>query len=189
MAADTLPRSGLESLTGAVYPVPCYRAAVRRAPIAALLALVACQPEAEGLCEGNAGAPTSVEAFYRFEDVSLADGDILPIFIPPQGGIATELDVDMGGVGFETIAALEIEAVMRASGAVVADVGYVGDGLPLECVRDGEIRVRAVPVPFVDGSVLGTLSGAEVNLTVRVVRNDESVAEVTRAVTLDAQDY
>lgn len=184
-----MPRSGVDSLTGAVYPGPCYRAAVRRASIAALLALVACQPEAEGLCEGNAGASLDVEAFYRFDDIPLADDDIVPIFIPPQGGIATELDVDMRGVGFETIAALEVEAVMRASGAVVADVGYVGDGLPLECVQDGEIRVRAVPVPFVDGSVLQTLSGAEVNLTIRVVRNDEAVAEVTRAVTLDAQDY
>ncbi len=189
MAADTLPRSGGDSLTAAVYPVPCYRAVVRRAPIAAVLALVACQPGAEGLCEGNAGASIEVQAFYRFDDIPLVDDDVLPIFIPPQGGTATELDVDMRGVGFDTIAALEIEAVMRASGAVVADVGYVGGGLPLECVQDGEIRVRAVPVPFVDGSLLQTLTGAEVNLTVRVVRNDEAVAEVTRAVTLDAQDY
>ena len=189
VAADTLPRSGLDSLTAAVYPLPCYRAAVRRAVLAALFTLTACQPEAEGLCEGNAGASIEVEAFYRFEDVALTDGDVLPIFIPPQGGIATELDVDMRGVGFETLASLEIEVVMRASGAVVADVGYVGDGLPLECVQDGELRVRAVPVPFVDGSVLGTLSGAEVNVTTRIVRSDDAVSEVARVVTLDAQDY
>ena len=169
--------------------MPCYRAAVRRAVLAALFTLTACQPEAEGLCEGNAGASIEVEAFYRFEDVALTDGDVLPIFIPPQGGIATELDVDMRGVGFETLASLEIEVVMRASGAFVADVGYVGDGLPLECVQDGELRVRAVPVPFVDGSVLGTLSGAEVNVTTRIVRSDDAVSEVARVVTLDAQDY
>lgn len=165
---------------------------MRRAPIAALLVALApcaCQPEAEALCEGNAGASIDVEAFYRFEDVALADGEALPIFIPPQGGVATELDVDMHGVGFETLASLEVVAVMRASGAVVADVGHAGDGLPLECVQDGDIRVRALPVPFVEGSVLGTLSGAEVNVTIRIVRNDGAVAEVTRALTLDAQDY
>ncbi|MCR9162130.1 MAG: hypothetical protein ACE37F_28730 [Nannocystaceae bacterium] len=162
---------------------------MRRVGLAAILALAACQPEAEGLCEGNAGAPIDLEAFYRFEDVPLTDGDVVPIFNPPQGGVATELDLDLGGVGFGTLAALEIEAVMRASGAVVADVEYTGGELPLECVRDGELRLRAVPVPFVDGSVLGTLSGAEVNLTVRIRRDDDEAAEVTHAVTLEAREY
>lgn len=185
-----MPRSGLDALTAAVYPVPCYRAAVRRAPLVALLALWACQPDDdEGLCDGNAGAAAAVEAFYRFDDIPLADGDTLPIFIPPQGGIATELDIDMGGVGFETLSALEVRVVMRASQAVVADIAYAGEALPLECVRDGALKVRAMPVPFVDGSVLGTLSGAEVTLTVRLHRTDEAVAEVTHAVTLEAREY
>lgn len=150
--------------------------------------LGACQPSADpGLCEGNADAALGVEASYRFEDQPLAQGEPLPIFYPPQGGIATELDIVFRGVGFETLEALLIEATDGS--AVVADVGYTGAGLPLECVRDGELKVRAVPVPFESGTTLDALDGTTVSLEVTATRNDGATATFVQTVTLDAAEY
>lgn len=157
---------------------------------AAACVVLACgEPEEPGLCEGNGGRDVEVEAAYRFEDAPLSEDDLLPVFVPPQGGIATELDVVMGGVGFETLASLQIRAARVGDGTAVAEVHYAGGGLPLECVQDGELKVRAVPVPFLDGVTLDALDGVPVELTIRIDRRDGAVAQFAAVVTLDATQY
>lgn len=162
----------------------------RAVAVAGLTLLGACQPsEDPGLCESNAGAALGVEASYRFEDAPLAEGEALPIFHPPQGGIATELDIVILGAGFDTLETLGVRAVGMSNGATVAEVLYEGDGLPLECVQDGELKVRAVPVPFSVGTTLEGLDGAAVQLVVRVTRSDGETEEFAQAVTLDVTEY
>ncbi len=68
----------------------------------------------------------------------------------------------------------------------VAAVTYSGGGLPLECVQDGELRLRAVPVPFADGLTLESLDGAEVQVVGTLVRTDGDLAESVSTVRLDA---
>ena len=147
------------------------------------------EPQEPGLCEGNAGLDAEVEAFYRSEEVALADDDLLPVFVPPQGGIATELDVVMTGVGFDTLTSLQIRAVRVDDGSGVAEVQYSGGGLPLECVQDGVLKVRAVPVPFLDGIALQDLDDVRVEVTARIDRSDGTVAQVAAVVTLDSTAY
>ena len=150
--------------------------------------LVACADPGPALCEGNPGGDVEVDAFYRFAETPLQDGDALPVFIPPQGGIATELDVDLYGVGLDTVETLEVQAV-RGGGERVAQVSYTGGGLPLECVMHGQLKVRALPVPFDDSISLESLDALSVQLVVRLTRSDGHQGEVVHAVTLDVAEY
>ncbi len=158
-------------------------------PLLAALLLVGCTPpEDAGLCEGVPSTALDLSVSYRFEDVALADGDVVPVFVPPQGGIATELDVSLVGVGLDTVQELRVE-VTRTGGASVAAVTYSGGGLPLECVQDGELRVRAVPVPFADGLTLEVLEGAEVQVVATLVRTDGAQAAFESSVRLESVTY
>jgi len=158
-------------------------------PLLAGLVMAACTPpEDRGLCEGIPSEAVELAVSYRFEDFPLEEGDSLPVFVPPQGGIATEFDVSLGGVGLDTVDELRLE-VMRTSGVSVAAVTYSGGGLPLECVQDGELRVRAVPLPFADGLTLEALEGAEVQVVGTLVRTDGVTAEFVSAVRLDSATY
>lgn len=159
------------------------------APLLVGLLLVACtSPEDPGLCEGVPSDAVELAVSYRFEDAPLSDGDAVPVFVPPQGGIATEFDVSLKGVGLDTVEELRLD-VVRTGGASVAAVTYSGGGLPLECVQDGELRVRAVPVPFADGLTLETLEGAEVQVVGTLVRTDGEVGEFVSNVQLDSTTY
>lgn len=153
------------------------------------LVMAACAPPEEpGLCEGVPSESVALAVSYRFEDSPLEEGDSLPVFVPPQGGIATEVDVSLEGVGLDTVDELRLE-VLRVSGVSVAAVTYSGGGLPLECVQDGELRVRAVPVPFADGLTLEALEGAEVQVVGTLLRTDGASAEFVSAVRLDSETY
>ena len=187
-----LPRRGLRALIGGVYlgAAALVSSGMRSpAPFLVALAAAACAPsEDPGLCEGIPGQAVELSVSYRFEDSPLEEGDSLPVFVPPQGGIATEVDVGLGGVGLDTVEALRLE-ITRTSGVSVAAVTYSGGGLPLECVQDGELRVRGVPVPFADGLTLEALEGAEVQVVGTLVRTDGGTAEFVSAVRLDSATY
>ncbi len=168
---------------------PWYRLAVRRLVIVAF-GLLGCGPPAEpGLCESNAEVEIGVETFERFVMTALSDGDRLPVFYPPQGGIATELDLLLRGVGFQTVSMVAITVDRSDDGARLAEVSYSGDGLPLECVQDGELMLRAVPVPFSDDLVLEMLDDTDAEVTVRLERTDGEVAEDVQAVILETTDF
>jgi len=159
-------------------------------PLLAGLVMVACaSPQEDGLCEGVPNETVDLAVSVRFEDVPLADGDAVPVFVPPQGGIATEFDISLVGVGLDTVDELRLEVVRTSSGASVAAVTYSGGGLPLECVQDAELRVRAVPVPFADGLTLEALEGAEVQVVGTLVRTDGVEAEFVSSVRLDSTTY
>ena len=188
-----LPRRGLGVLTRGVYLgtsalVPCGMRQL--APLLAALVMVACAPAEEaGLCEGLPSETVDLAVAVRYEDVPLADGDTVPVFVPPQGGIATEFDISLLGVGLDTVDELRLEILRTSSGASVAAVAYSGGGLPLECVQDGELRVRAVPVPFADGLTLEALEGAEAQVVGTLVRTDGAEAEFVSRVLLDSTSY
>lgn len=152
--------------------------------------MVSCAaPEESGLCEGVPSTAVDLSVATRFEDVALADGDSVPVFVPPQGGIATEFDLRLVGVGLDTVDELRLEVMRVDTGVSVAAVTYSGGGLPLECVQDGELRLRAVPVPFADGLTLESLDGAEVQVVGTLVRTDGDLAESVSTVRLDATTY
>ncbi len=160
------------------------------APLVAGFVLAACSPAEEaGLCEGLPSEAVGLAVAARFEDAPLADGDAVPVFVPPQGGIATELDISLVGVGLDTVQELRLGVTRISNGDSVASVTYSGAGLPLECVRDGELRIRAVPVPFNDGVTLEALEGAEVQLAGMLLRTDGAQAEFVSSVQLDSTTY
>lgn len=188
-----LPRRGVGGLTGGVYLGRWALVRFGMRPLALLLSgltVMACTPAQEaGLCEGVPSEAVDLTVAVRFEDVPLEDGDSVPVFVPPQGGIATEFDISLLGVGLDTVDELRLEIVRISSGASVAAVTYSGGGLPLECVQDAELRVRAVPVPFADGLTLEALEGAEVQVVGTLVRTDGAEAEFVSSVQLDSTTY
>ncbi len=157
--------------------------------LAALVSVTCTSDEDAGLCEGVPSEMVSLAVASRFEDAPLADGDSMPVFVPPQGGIATEFDLSLVGVGLDTVDELRLQVVRVVGGASVAAVNYSGAGLPLECVQEGELRVRAVPVPFSDDLTLEGLGGLEVQVVGTLVRTDGVEAEFRVQVVLDSAMY
>lgn len=141
------------------------------------------------MCEGVPSTAVELAIATRFEDVPLADGDAVPVFVPPQGGIATEFDISLLGVGLDTVDELRLDVVHSGSGEFVATITYSGGGLPLECVQDGELRLRGVPVPFADGLTLENLDGSDVQVVGTLVRTDGEAAESVSMVRLEATTY
>ncbi len=129
-----------------------------------------------------------VDVAYRGADAPLADGDTLPVFNPPQGGIATELDVTIEGAGFDIVETLQID-VAAGSGQSLSATTYMGALLPFECVREGVVHVRNIPVAFDDAFELEALDGTEVELTVTVTREDGAQSQASAAVLLAATSY
>jgi len=158
--------------------------------IAAGCGVLACAepPPEQELCAAP-GEALDIEVFYRAADEPLADGDSLPVFVPPQGGIATELDVVLRGVGFETVGRVAFEVSRPGDAAVLASSEYGGGGLPLQCVRDGELKLRAVPLPFADGVPLDGLDGMQVVLTARLEHADGSEVADAHAVVLESSAF
>lgn len=167
------------------------RAAARPRTAASLLALAAAllagcpEPQPSGPCGPEDGDPVLTLA-NRGGGPRLADGVDVEIFLPPQGGVFTELDVTIDGLDQSELDTLHVLVEARATGAPLADIRYVGSVIPLLCTDDDVLAVQYMPVGFTDPVSIDALDGVEATVTgtLETTRGDFSVAHdvVLRAV-------
>ncbi len=162
---------------------------ISRTCILGVLALGACaQPEEPGVCEARPLGRLGILVAYRGVDAPLRDGDALAVFEPPQGGIATELDVTIEGAGFEVLETLQID-VFGERGQTLSTNTYVGSLLPFRCIREGVVEVGNIPVAFDDALTLEALDMKDAELVVTVVRTDGQTSDAGASVMLEAASY
>jgi hypothetical protein len=106
----------------------------------------------------------------------LSEGGEVPVFIPPQGGIFTELDLVTRGIAVETITFVQV-TIDSDAGERVAEQPYPGYAVPLLCIGDDTAYVPRMPVRFAEGLVLEALEGVEGELELVL---EASGAEHTR---------
>lgn len=150
--------------------------------------LAGCPAEPSGPCATEDGTPVLTLA-NRGDGPRLADGVDVEIFLPPQGGVFTELDVTIDGLAQSDLDFLHIVFDDRDTGERLADVRYLGEVLPLLCTEDDDaLEVQYMPVGFTDPVVIAELDGVEATVTgtLETSRGDVSVAY---DVTLRAVDY
>ena len=154
-----------------------------------LAALAGCPaPEPSGPCGNEAGDPV-LTLGTRGGGPVLADGEEVEIFLPPQGGVFTELDVTIDGLASDDLELLHVVFEARTTGESLADVQYLGNLIPLLCTEDGDrLEVQYMPVGFTEPVVLAELDGVEATVTgtLETTRGDFSVAY---DVVLRAVDY
>lgn len=135
-------------------------------------------PAPSGPCGTDDGDPV-LTLGNRGGGPLLTDGADVEIFLPPQGGVFTELDVTIEGLSQSDLEYLHIVFEDRDGGEPLADVRYVGEVLPLLCTEDDDaLVVQKMPVGFTDPVVLADLDGvaATVAGTLETSRGDFSVA-------------
>lgn len=150
--------------------------------------LAGCPAGPSGPCDTEDGNPVLTLA-NRGGGPRLVDGADVEIFLPPQGGVFTELDVTIDGLAQRDLDYLHIVFEDRDTGERLADVRYLGEVLPLLCTEEGDaLVVQYMPVGFTDPVVLAELDGvvATVTGTLETSRGDVSVAY---DVTLRAVEY
>lgn len=160
-----------------------------RALAFASVLLVGCPaPAPSGPCGTEDGDPV-LTLGNRGGGPLLADGADVEIFLPPQGGVFTELDVTIEGLAQSDLEVLHIVFDDRDTGEPLADVRYLGELLPLLCAEeDDALVVQKMPVGFTDPVVLADLDGvaATVTGTLETSRGDFGVGY---DVVLRAVDY
>ena len=158
----------------------------RRIAAGLVLALVGCPGGGEGVCEGE-GELAVVLAPNHGDTSPLSDGSTLAIFPPPQGGVFTELDVELSGLRADDLGQLQIR-IVRDDGANLSTQTYQGSGLPLLCDDDGSLSVTGLPVGFDLTYTLEELDGDAATLTVDVITAGETLTE-SWAITLVVVEY
>jgi hypothetical protein len=127
-----------------------------------------------GPCSGQ-GDPSVIVS--RRDDAAppLTDGDDLDVFLPPQGGTFTELDVVIVGLASDDIDSLRIAIRRRDDATVLADQSYRGNPLPYQCLPDDSLLLQNVPVGFEEWVILEELEGVEIELAVLVASGQDVV--------------
>lgn len=107
----------------------------------------------------------------------LADGVVVDVFPPPQGGVFTELDVIIDDLDAGELEFLRIQIDAIDTRESLASVSYFGDAIPLRCDDDERLVVDYLPVAFLDGVSLDGLDGVEATVsgTLETTRGDFSV--------------
>lgn len=140
------------------------------------LSLAACPDEPSG-DDGGCPLPGATPAITLAPDQGdadvLVDGAVVPVFPPPQGGVFTELDVELTGVDADDVEQLRIE-ITDASGPRLATQVYFGSGLPLRCIESGALTIDALPVGFDESVELSQLDGVAITLAAIVTTADDT---------------
>lgn len=122
-------------------------------------------PPPSGPCGTDDGDP-ALTLGNRGGGPVLADGADVEIFLPPQGGVFTELDVTIERLAQSDLEYLHIVFEDRDTSEPLADVRYVGEVLPLLCTEDDDtLVVQRMPVGFTDPVVLADLDGVAATVT------------------------
>ncbi len=157
--------------------------------LALCVVLAACEAADDGgVCDASVIGSPKVQVGERNADVFLPDAGTLSVFVPPQGGIATELDVQIEGVALEAVETLRFE-VVASDGSSLAVEQYFGQGLPFVCTMDAGLQIRAVPVAFRDGVQLEGLDGSAVQVQATVTWSGGAPLMTSARVDLVATDY
>lgn len=173
---------------------PAARLGLARFPFSArVLALGAiacgslgCPDVDDGPCGGDGALAIALRPNHG-DPSPLDDGAVLPIFPPPQGGVFTELDVELFGLRDGELQELRIR-VDRDDGANLSTQTYLGSGLPVLCRPDGALSVQGLPVGFDLTYTLDDLDGDAATFTVDVITADETSTE-RWAITLRSVEY
>jgi hypothetical protein len=107
--------------------------------------LIGCPEEPEPQCSGQ-GELDLVATPSLFNYPALADGERVPIYIPFQGGVFTELDLEVTGAARDDIASFTF-TVRLDGGDVIANPPPTMT-FPFDCREDGLLLMELMPVAF-----------------------------------------
>lgn len=151
------------------------------------LVLGACPPPPppDGPCSA-AGDPVLMLS-NRDGGPELTEGDEVEVFPPPQGGVFTELDVNIDNMAVSELDILRV-TIESTAGEELANVGFFSSSLPLRCMESGQLEVDNLPVGLASSVQLTEADGVAVQLrgTLETTMGEfESVYDVV----LRATDY
>jgi hypothetical protein len=118
---------------------------MRRALALSLALPSACAGGEDPRCPG-VGEPDMMVTPTVFAYDALEDGASVPIYVPAQGGVWTELDIELTGLREEELSVLDIRAVVEggtATGSFQASMSY-----PVECRPDDTILLERIGIAF-----------------------------------------
>jgi hypothetical protein len=75
---------------------------------------------------------------------ALADGEHVPVYVPAQGGVFTELDLEITGVAQDDLSALLM--TMRLDGGDVIGMTIPTMSFASECEDDGSVTLELQPL-------------------------------------------
>ncbi len=142
----------------------------------ACLPLLGCPedpPEEEGVCPAMDAVPGLTMTPNRGDEIALVEGGQVPVFYASQGGIFTELDVELTGVADDDVEQIRVEFI-DTTGRPLATQVYFGSGLPLRCNESGTLTIQALPVGFDESIGLEELDGSAARLTAEVTTPDDT---------------
>jgi hypothetical protein len=144
---------------------------MRLALILGAAVALACNPAPSDGC-GHGTVELSLDP-ARIGFPALDDGGEVPVFIPPQGGIFSELDLTVRGVAVEDITMVQV-TIDSTQGERVADQVYPEGAVPLLCLGDDTAYVPRMPVRFAEGLVLDELDDVRGDLVLRIEESGET---------------
>jgi hypothetical protein len=144
---------------------------MRLALILGAAAALGCNPPPSDGC-GHGPVDLSIDP-ARIGFPALDDGGEVPVFIPPQGGIFTELDLTVRGVAVADISMVQV-TIDSTQGERVADQVYPGGAVPLLCIGDDTAYVPRMPIRFAEGLVLEELDDVRGDLVLRIEESGET---------------
>lgn len=109
-----------------------------------LIAVAGCEepvPECTGEGEIDLVATPSF-----FDYPQLEDGARVPIYIPLQGGVFTELDIELTGLMTDELGSLSF--TVRQDGGDVLAQPAPSMSFPVECQEDGSLFLDTIPLGF-----------------------------------------
>jgi len=130
---------------------------------------VGCDNRDPTRCVGD-GDPDLVVTPSLFDYPPLEDGARVPVYVPTQGGIFTELDFELSGVTQDEVGSLHI-VIRLQGGEVVADT-IPATAFDLACQADGSLLLELWAVGFEDDVIdvgeIETLDEREATLIVEI---------------------
>lgn len=112
---------------------------------ACLLSLTGCTETGPALqCLGTDGEAQMVITPSLFNYPAVADGEHVPVYVPAQGGVFTELDLEITGVAEDDLGSLSM--TMRLDGGDVIGMTIPTMSFMSECQEDGAVTVELQPL-------------------------------------------
>jgi hypothetical protein len=122
----------------------------------------------------------------------LQDGDVVPCFDRPQGGVGTHLTMRFTGFTEDELTSadlLRIEMNAQDDGRIIS--GYRTRAFPVDCADDGALLLLDVPVRFdVSVAEAASIEGVDVALVVALESDDDAAVYASSVdVTLQESDF
>ncbi len=118
---------------------------IRGVALLGLFVLAACEEEPERQCTGQ-GELDLVATPSVFRYPALEDGARVPVYVPFQGGVFTELDLEITGAAREDLSSFTF--IVRLAGGDVIANPPPSMTFPFDCRSDGSLLLELMPVSF-----------------------------------------